>query len=216
MRRLLISDDKIFKNAYSIVHLDDKSSTDAKGNPIVWDNSPPATFGPGKFDNALLTSNCRIKVPVATNVDRPFTIACWVRANKNYSDGSNNTNCSVRVNPNNASGMLCYIGFNVSYKTAGSVRVLIGNNNTWVTSDVQVGNVPTDSNWHHLAFVYNNSKITVYVDGVQSSSAPVGLDTMSNFGQIGIMSGNISQIDEVIYTAEILYTQNFSVPTRPY
>lgn len=215
-RRMMGKDNRIFKNAYSVVHLDDKSNTDAKGNAIVWDSSPAATFGPGKFGNALLTSNCRIKVPVATNVNRPFTIACWVRASNRYSDGSYNTNCSVRVNPNNATGMLCYIGFNVGYHGAGDVRILLGNNYNWIESEFLLGKVPIDSNWHHLAFIYTGGAIIVYIDGVKSGSVAVGLDTMSNFSQIGIMSGSVSQIDEVIYTPEILYTENFIPPTKPY
>ncbi len=204
----------MFRNAYSIVHLDDKSNTDVKGNTIVWDSSPAATFGPGKFGNALMTGQCRVKMPTETNQGNPFTIACWVKSSNRSSSGSDN--CSVRVNPNNEPGMLCHIGFNVNYNGAGTVRLLLGNNSTWLESNYLLGNIPIDSNWHHFAFTYKNGSISTFIDGVRTRGIPVGLASMSNFSQFGIMSGSVSQIDEVIYTPDILYTENFNVPTRPY
>ncbi len=125
-------------------------------------NIPPSGWVPGKYGSALSFNgtNASVVLPSsALNYTNNFTVAAWLY-------------------PHNASGIGAFISVRSTYLASG-FRFFICNTSVLVQGQTAAGyqSASFDSgaiqngNWYHVAVVYDNSTILVYVNGVFVGSA---------------------------------------------
>lgn len=147
--------------------LDESSgdAVDATGGGYTLTNNGVTTFTTGKINNAAdlgTTNNSKyFKRAGYTVVDGQFTISCWVKLTTEISSG---TYVFVHISGNST---LLEIKYEYNSGTR-RLRLNFGKNNrayTYADKTVTLGT----SNWYHIVATYDQSYLTLYVDGVQET-----------------------------------------------
>ena len=163
----------------------EQNALDTSGNehhPIVIDGteaySTTAQEGNASFD---FNGNTRIQY----NVNNVFmgttfsekTISMWVRPNVLsgrqilFEEGGSFNGWALRLNGNTLQGAMRSLGF----------QFLAGTHT-----------FPNDGQWHHIAMVYDNRRLTVYLDGVAGSTASKTFTSLTTSGNNGGLGGTFS------------------------
>ncbi|HXJ39898.1 MAG TPA: LamG-like jellyroll fold domain-containing protein, partial [Bryobacteraceae bacterium] len=181
-------------------------------------NFPPVgAWVPGRYGSALNFNGVSSFVGLPSSVlsfTNNFTVAAWLY-------------------PRNASGAGAFISVRSVYQSNG-FRFFIYNNSVFVQGQTTAGwqgatfdsGAIQNGNWYHVAAVYDNSTILVYVNGVYVGSAYWGGDMIMNpnaVSRIGTEGGYYFNgiIDEVMHFTRtlgpseiaLLYQGVYQLPT---
>ena len=215
MNKILVGD----VNTILLMHFNN-DMTDSSSYAKVF--SPQYTdYQSGKFGNAVnLYNSVRPRCDIS-NVDwsNGFTIDFFVKFNTvssgNYYGILGTFNDSVLDDSGFAIHYTSYdnIGFVLVIKGTGESIVYFASR---VTADV-------DSLFHHFAFTYNKSDLTVFKDGIKLGTYTVGLKSINptslDLGRWTFSSAgaNIDAImDELRISNIVRWTADFTPPTAPY
>lgn len=216
-QKLLVDD----VNTILLMHFDN-DMVDSSPYKRVF-NNPYSTFVTGKFNNAVDIYNSTRPYCDISGIDwsQGFTIEFFAKfstvQNGDFygilgtydisSNTSENSGFAVRFTAYNNDGF---------YMTVKGV----GEEGTYFWSMV----MPTvDSTYHHYAFVYNNSTLKLYVDGVLKSTVSPGAKTISpttlylgRWTTYNTGNNTPVQIDELRISNVVRWTADFTPPTTPY
>ena len=133
-----------------------------------------------------------------------FTIECWM-----YPNGTQvSSACLVNINAATSP----YIQF--GYKGTGGINIAIGT--AWVGTNTTV---PAPLTWSHVAAVRRGTALTIYLNGIDTTTTTNSTAITGGILQIGaanggsLFKGNISDL-KISKTAK--YTSNFTPPTNSF
>ena len=217
MNKILVGD----VNTILLMHFDN-NMVDSSPYKRVF-NNPYSTFVTGKFDHAVDMLNDVRPYCSISNVDwsQGFTIEFFAKFDS--------------VQSGDFYGILgTYdISSNTSENSGFAIRFTSYNNDGFYMTVKGVGEVETsfwsmvmptvDSTYHHYAFVYNNSTLKLYVDGVLKSTVSPGAKTISpttlylgRWTTYTTGDDTNVRVDELRISNIVRYTSNFTKPTSPY
>jgi Concanavalin A-like lectin/glucanases superfamily len=138
------------------------------GSTCTGGTNCPAWTSSGKIANALTFNGSTQEADVASisGITNTFTVAFWEKTSVT----------SGQVLWQMGSSASCksdYSGSHIGCTVQGNTAPTVGNSAT------------DDGNWHHIAYVVNNTSQTLYVDGASratGSETPTGLPNTSCFG----------------------------------
>jgi len=134
-------------------------------------NIPPSGWVPGKYGSALSfngTNSCVVLPSSPLFFTNNFTVSAWLY-------------------PRNAASISSFISVRSTYLVNG-FRFFINNNSIFVQGETTLGyqqatfdsGAIQNGSWYHVAVVYDNSTILVYVNGVYVGSAYWGGNMIMN------------------------------------
>ena len=217
MNKILVG----YVNTILLMHFNN-NMVDSSPYKRVFSN-PYSTFVTGKFDNAVDMLNDVRPYCNISNVDwsQGFTIEFFAKFDSVPSGDFYGILGTYDISSNTSENSGFAIRF-TSYNNDGFYMTVkgVGEEGNYFWSMI----MPTvDGTYHHYAFVYNNSTLKLYVDGVLKATANIGSKSISPITlYLGrwttYNNGNNTpvKVDELRISNIARYTSNFTVPTSPY
>lgn len=199
----------------------DKNEVNGKGtstsglvNPqsVITSGGMFGTTGVGGNTSAVwLSYNNTLGLAKHTSADlatTDFTVENWV---KHTGTGTSNFSIQMSTSANNSTG--------ISFNRNSSSNFVINGSNYYIngaSSTITIG--AADTNWHHLAIVFNSGYVYIFVDGVikaQGSFATSSSNSALDYIKLSF-SGSSANSDEVLITESAKYLANFEPPHAEY
>jgi len=161
-------------------------STTASVSFEVWSNENSLVFSPGSTDRVTVTGMSTILSSSIT----AFSVQAWVKA-------ASTTNTGILGATDSTNGSDGTRGFGMYWASSSVIRFFVDGPANYADSGAL-----SSGNWNHVMGVYDNSSITLYVNGSATSASYSGalssLTDVFNIGRLG-GSGDLAdgKIDEV-------------------
>lgn len=207
-----------------LAHFDDLGHViTAAGNAKIVTSTSKFGNSCGSWSNAIgdkvTISGSASSLRFLHTLESAFTIDFWYKIN---SFAATNMFCDSAKATNANSGISLFID------TARKINFFIAGNGSApsILDYLSTSTVPNDSNWHHLAIVYNGTNFTAYVDGVSmgtgsklKASSVVSSTYDLQLGNCNGSSGNYffnGYMDEFRVSNSARWGTTFTPPTQAY